>query len=1163
MTNTIGPIGIFQAGTTAEFAAAIEAGQATERDFALLEGGLRAASIQDAALYRALRAGDQKRIVRLLSDRKRSSYLWQAKSRLGHLSLLAEREKLIEAVASALLSQMKPTPSSYGLQSQTASPGEGSECHLDYGYFYQASGHGRAKRNRINSGPVYPTFSLADFVDRSAEEAVAAALAFHRQVAIMRPPGMSRVSFSRRQQEEVSRIQHVHRVMVELLEQSEDAFPLSVKQELVQLMHGEDEKVRTHLNRLLTPLSLPLAQAEMDIVRQEVEKIAQYGLPDLIDLVAEFEAQGDRYQGETQAFMRRLAEGGNTVLIGPATALLGPAGGRFESLSPTNRAHLRDLPAGMQGMSQRIFQVTGAQWQDFSIASSYVEHLTQGTAQINLVRSHLFDLADFTARLKKTLDQLAFPQTVAADVGFIRSFGFESLVEEGLLDMLPHGMVTLERGEVEQIHGYASQLSQLDAAAHSTDHFPIVVIVPQAAMVKGANPFSLAETIEVYVLARDEERLRGRLREAGLEGRARVYPFLPIPMNVMGVVPGLPKAMALKVGVVIAAVTHRALEKVLAGLETETDLEETGFPKSSVAETKNAHSQPNFNINRGIEALAEQLKVQRQHSVSAQDVGVQRTELTLRFLQDRTLPLEVRAAFRNIISRRVGPQVDSFVNAILEKYEVAKEPTQKEAVAHEFLAGHFIHLPWAWKIMIDEGLKRERPLGLRSEAPLGVAEVLPEDRALAWRFAYAATHLVGIPEPQAALILRTAAQLPSGGDAVRRHRRFERLAELALPADEQAFGFLKNYSLQRDPGGTRLGVFLARLTERHHVIDPNLRFRTALARFWRVYLPAIQETEGRLKRVALVLADEDPVHAWDLADAISFLTYHVGENFDEQGVIQIFNNVALAAEGWKHLREGGERSDDDPLMKAMKTLAKPIHFADTLRALGLALNNGELRSALVEFLRRQSGNLHALQYLLVAFYLQRHLGQPQSRLVQLLRAEQQLAELENAHGKIRHDQFLKYALFDTFHFHLNPARFAMDTEMRVAREFASRDDVVTVELIRETWLESVVDFRIHFKNGSSFLVEVKTLRYDGGDIEVFVPRLRDQVGKAGWQLMAQRRSTTWDTGNKEQIILFIQVPPGHHLSEEEMATLHRAARHVIADRGFSFVGRVRIEQRED
>ncbi len=177
----------------------------------------------------------------------------------------------------------------------------------------------------------------------------------------------------------------------------------------------------------------------------------------------------------------------------------------------------------------------------------------------------------------------------------------------------------------------------------------------------------------------------------------------------------------------------------------------------------------------------------------------------------------------------------------------------------------------------------------------------------------------------------------------------------------------------------------------------------------------------------------------------------------------------------------------------------------------------------------------------------------------MLKEEKRLSDLENPHGKIRNDQFLKYALLDTFASHLKPAFFAIETERRAARELLKEENVAAVEVIPETWLEAAVDFRVHKRDGSSFLVEVKSLLYRGEDWEGFVAAFRDQIGKAGWQLGAQRKSSG-DGGNEDRILVYLKSSAKGPLTEEQLRELRRIAGEVLMQRRFFFVKEVRVEQ---
>lgn len=996
-------------------------------------------------------------------------------------------------------------------------------------YVYEA-----AKKHRAPGAPAYPTFTLDDFADQTPEEIIQAALVFHTEASYRRPPG---AGFSRRSEQTTGRIQLSHRQTALLLELPEEKFSTANKLDLIHLIHSREERVRLHLERFLGNLNVASRPQDIDALQWELQKVIRYGLPDPIDLAEELKRQGAEQLTAGQKFLRRLFGGEVKAFMGPATALWDNPKGRLELFLLNQKIDIADLPAHVQKPAAGLMQKFEMPFEDFTSGLLFFCQLAELTALINLARAHLGGWDSLAARLKEALARLRFPLSVPGDV--------QSDTDSAILGTFAHGLVPLERDFFQATHDYISVLSQDPAADRPEEHFPIVVAVEPAAVEGGKIRFDRADRIEFYVSPAHVRRLQEILQTSHYFSKMTVHPFLPLLYGVrMG--PGAsPSHSEVASAVRYTAMAFRAMEKVLAGLAQGSVAEE--FPKEALESTRNAHRYPGSNLKAGILWLREKRG------------GSQRSERAIRFMSDSDIPLGVRAAFRDLDSGEVGDQVEPLIDSVLEKYAAADGPEPKRVAAREFLTGYFLHMPWAWEIMREEGLRRDHPLGLRAEAPLGVEEVLPPDRPAAWRFAYAATHLAGFSAEQAALILRIAARIPSGSEEVRR-RRFERLRDLSLPADQAVFNFLNRYSSLEDPGGRRLAFLLGRLANRHETVDPQFRFRTALAQARRVFTEEIRQAESVLTAAVLRLAGGDPIKQWDLNDALVFLTYHIGENFNRQKAAELFTSIARTTEGFGKIKDSGPREEDDRLMQAIKTLAEPVHFADALRALGIAVSGGEIRQHLLPFLKREAGNLHALQYLLIAFHLQRQLQQPQAQWVRLFHLAEKLFHAENGHGKIANNQFLKYALTEVYAFHLTPDRFANEEEIRVAHALADRDDVVQVEVIEETWMGPVADFRVHLRDGGPFLVEVKTLHFENGSLESLVGRFRDQVGKAGWQLRAQRRDSA-DSGERDRIWVVIRVPAGRRLADETMEDLRRVARNVIEERNF-LVGEIRIEQRE-
>lgn len=1109
-------------------------------DLALFEEALRAEGVEDQSLFDAIDAHDnlflydpkaQKKfreiIAGLLDHPERKNYLLKARFRTGAL-LLSKRPS--QANLPRTFSPPLPQPQSLSIFLHGESPISSSGRSP----IFELMGAG-SKKKRGTGGPSYPVFRLEDFEGRPLEERIGAALRFHTQTSYLRPPGTSRFQ-TRHQREEMEQSKLIHRRMALLLELPEGRLSLAEKGELIRLMHGRDQNVRNYLERLLKGLGAPLNDSGVGALRREVEKIGRHGFSNPIDLVAEMERQNEKDQAEARVLLNRFADGEIVIAVISSMELA------------------EGLPNSLEAIFQKDSNGGDVSPSRFANLAFYGQTLVKGTERINLVRAHIADLQSFAARLKQVWDRLETPTIAEVDDQMV----FERLgLQEGrhFLNQLPHGTITISRDIVQPYLDAANRSGRSLTRGRAEDHFPVVIVAPRTALVKGAIDLSRSSTIDLYALAGDEEKLKRLLSTTPWRERATLHPFLPFPEKDS---PGVPNTFLMAALMIRTQAETAALERLASEMEAVGDLVEEVFPRRGVEVTRIVHSHSTHSIRQAVNDLEGQLDRIRQPAPDQDDWTILRARLAIRFVSDHKIPLELRATLLNLYSGEVGRQVDSFLDVLLRRYQ-SEGTTKMGELSRELLAGYFIHMPWAWQIMIEEGLKRELIWGIKNQSPLGVTEIPGEARGAAWRFAYAATHLMGFSEEQTALILRAIAYLPKGEEPPARHKRFARLSQLALPTDTGAFEFLRKYRLADDPGGARLRYFLARLDSSSEA-ETRWRFKSATLRHaGSHHSPEVRAAEGELTAALQGLAGSDPVHLWDLDDAVSLVGYHLAENLDPEKTILAFKNIALIVRGMRRLIGNGKDRDDDPLMREIKKMAEPSHFSDTLRALGRAFGNDLLAPHLKDLLGRQSANLHAWQYLLLALRLKEEFSQPDASFLRLFKEEKRLAELENGHGKIRNDQFLKYALFDYFSARLVPALFAMEMERRVAREFADNDRIAVVEVVPETWMESVVDFRIHPREGGTFLVEVKTLRYDGRDFGDLLNRLKDQVGKAGWQLSTQRRHAK-DTGNQDQIILYIQAVDGRPFSQEEMERLRQEASQVVWNRGFNFVGTIRVEQ---
>ncbi|MBI4124786.1 MAG: hypothetical protein HY609_01760 [Deltaproteobacteria bacterium] len=1013
---------------------------------------------------------------------------------------------------------------------------------------YEAAKHKRAPSLSV---PAHPGFSPDDFTPDSEAEMIAAALAFHRQSAIGRPPGFSGSAFTRARQAAIGRAQWLHRLIVFLLEASETLLSLGDKVDLLRLLHGPDEKTRAHLGRFLEKNGYPPQAEEVRAVGREVRKIREQGVPDLIDLVAELEKEEGMAEASNE-FLRRLAEGKIILAVIPSTRLDRLEAEEFEAIRADQP--MDDFSRSLRPLVDNFVRLMDLPLSSLVAAVGYTDGLTGATALVNAARAHLGELKNYAARIDAALKTLSFPFTFEAEVQPVPA-GSDPMEGKGIVEGAPHGLVTVERATLLAYQNYINDLIVRHPQSRVEEHFPVVVAVPTDGVKNDRIDLERVSAIELYVLPPHREGLERLLKRLKPSRTFKVHPFIPMPTALLGRVHGIGNLFELVLSISQSGIAGQAIEVLLNQVEAGPVESGPSYPAQSVEQSREVFRRPEQSVRDGIQSMQRRL----QQGTGIDPFLLGNARLVLLLLQDRSLPLEVRAAFSDLMGRHVGWQKLPFMMAMLKRYE---EKGDIKALSLEFLAGYFLQMPWAWDIMVEEGLRRTGPLGgLKNRPPFDLRSIVPEDRPAAWRFAYAATRLAGMAEEQAALILKTVAAVPVEADAALLHRRLERLAALTYPVDRNVFRFLENYAAAQDPGGAKLRHFLTRLEARSEA-ENHWRFQIMVDSLRKAYPHSIIAAQDQLESALEDLAGRDPAEGWDIRDTIALLTYSLDRNVGEAAAAALLRNLALAVQGFARIGGKEEEAGEDRLTQVIRELSAPSRLTASLRDWARGMEHPQWSDPLADLLKRQPDNLSVVQSLLIAFYLQRRLEQPEGKILELLKRERELSALENPGGKIKNAPHLKHALAEVYHFFLSSSLFADATERRIARLTALREDIETVEVIPETWHASVVDFRVTRRGGQTFLMEVKTLYWDHrGPLTVLIERLCDRVAKAGKQLKIQR-AISRDQGGDDLIVVSIRVPPGRRLGPEAMEKLRRAARVTLVVKGLEFVKAVLVEQQE-